>query len=216
MNIPFSPEQFFGVFVGYNTTIWPTQIVLNLLAVVAIALCLRPNVPSRIVSAILGALWMWTGVVYHIMFFSTVNPAAFLFGLIFVAQGFLFVVLGSFRQALMFRFQRTLRGYAGWVLIVYGLLVYPLLGYLLGHVYPASPTFGAPCPSTIFTLGLLLWTTNKVKPYLFILPFLWSIVGFLAALSLGVFEDVGLLLAGVVGTALLTMRSGAGTPMTSG
>jgi hypothetical protein len=208
MNLPFTLEEFMGVFAAYNTAIWPAQIVLNLLAAVTIALCLRSESRSRIVSALLGAFWIWTGVVYHLLFFSKINPAAFLFGLMFVAQGSLFIILGTLKQGITFRFQRTLRGYAGAVLLAYGLLIYPLLGYLLGHLYPASPTFGAPCPTTIFTFGLLLWTTTKMKVYLLGLPFLWSIIGFVAALKLGILEDVGLLLAGLVGTMLLMMRRG--------
>jgi hypothetical protein len=39
-----------------------------------------------------------------------------------------------------------------------------------------------------------------------IIPFMWSLLGFSAALSLGVREDLGLLLAGVLSVALLLWR----------
>ncbi|MBI4418255.1 MAG: hypothetical protein HY563_05725 [Ignavibacteriales bacterium] len=38
------------------------------------------------------------------------------------------------------------------------------------------------------------------------IPALWSLIGFTAALRLEVLEDIGLLVAGVVGTALLVIR----------
>ncbi len=39
--LPFTVEQFYGVFREYNTTLWPAQIVLLVLAVVAVALSFR-------------------------------------------------------------------------------------------------------------------------------------------------------------------------------
>ena len=66
-----------------------------------------------------------------------------------------------------------------------------MLGYFLGHRYPAAPSFGLPCPTTIFTLGLLLWKRDKMPAWLFLIPLLWSAIGFSAALVLGMKEDVG-------------------------
>ena len=93
--------------------------------------------------------------------------------------------------------------------MLYALLIYPVLGSMLGHVYPQSPTFGLPCPTTIFTFGILLWTDKQVPIPVLIIPFLWSIIGFTAALSLGITEDTGLLIAGVVSTLLIVLRNRA-------
>jgi hypothetical protein len=65
----------------------------------------------------------------------------------------------------------------------------------------------APCPSTIFTFGLLLWTTKQVPGYLLIVPFLWSVVGMSAAVNLRVPQDYGLVVAGVLGTALIPIQN---------
>jgi hypothetical protein len=80
-----------------------------------------------------------------------------------------------------------------------------VLGHLFGHIYPKSPTFGLPCPTTIFTFGLLLWTDKKIPKYVLVIPFLWSIVGFSAAVNLKVYEDFGLLVAGIIGTVLILL-----------
>jgi hypothetical protein len=85
-------------------------------------------------------------------------------------------------------------------------MIYPTLGYFLGHIYPKSPTFGLPCPTTIFTFGLLLWTDVKLPKTILIIPFLWSLVGFTAALTLGILEDTGLLVSGVLGVGLILFR----------
>jgi hypothetical protein len=87
------------------------------------------------------------------------------------------------------------------------MLGYPLLGSAFGHLYPVSPVFGvAPCPTVIFTFGLLLWSTARVPGYVLVIPFLWSLLGFSAAVSLGMREDYGLVVAGLLGTALLLLR----------
>jgi hypothetical protein len=203
MNLPFTVDQFLSVFVAYNSSIWPMQILLNIIACTAIVLCFRPAVPSRFISGLLGTLWIWTGVVYHGLFFSVINPVARLFALFFVIQGILFFTFGTIRNTIDFRFTRTWRGYTGAVFFLYALVLYPLIGQALGRVFPASPSFGAPCPTTIFTFGLLLWTVGRLNWYIYILPFLWSILGFTAALQLGIREDIGLLGAGVGGTIIL-------------
>jgi Family of unknown function (DUF6064) len=62
----------------------------------------------------------------------------------------------------------------------------------------SSPTFGLPCPTTIFTLGMLLWLDKTPPLYLLIIPLLWSLIGTVAALKLGIREDVGLLVSGAL------------------
>ena len=207
MSLPFTTDQFLAVFALYNNSIWPVQILLNILGILPIILCFRSKVPSVLISVLLAGLWVWTGGVYHMVFFSSINPAAFVFGGLFVLQGVLFFFSGAVKREISFGYQANARGYAGALLLAYGLVVYPVLGYFLGHVYPYSPTFGAPCPTTIFTFGLLLWTTTGVRWYLLIIPCLWSLIGSTAALSLGIREDIGLLISGILGAALLTMRN---------
>jgi hypothetical protein len=198
--------MFLDVFVRYNTALWPAQIVLNAVAVACVALCFRAAVPSRFISTLLALLWIWTGLVYHILFFSTINPAAFIFGGMSICQGLLFLLEGSFRGRIAFGGPSGVRGTVGALCILYALLIYPVLGYALGHAYPAAPTFGAPCPTTIFTFGMFLWSVVRIRWYMVIMPFLWSLLGSSAAWTLGMREDFGLLIAGLAGTALLFVR----------
>lgn len=42
-------------------------------------------------------------------------------------------------------------------LVAYAMVIHPVIGILVGHTWPAMPMLGiAPCPTTIFTIGLLL------------------------------------------------------------
>ena len=95
----------------------------------------------------------------------------------------------------------------GLLFIAYALIIYPLIGTYLGHGYPRLPTFGLPCPTTIFTFGIFLMADKKFPLSLLVIPLIWSIIGFFAALSLGITEDYMLLVAGVTGTALIVMKN---------
>jgi hypothetical protein len=207
VNLPFTTEQFFEVFEQYNRTVWPYQIVSNLLALVALISAIKHySCSNRVISAILTLLWLWVGIVYHLHFFAPINPAANIFGPLFILQGLIFAYYGVLQPRLKFHYCTNIYGIAGGVLIMYALLIYPLLGSVFGHVYPKSPTFGLPCPTTIFTFGLLLWTGSKLPKSVLAIPFIWSLIGSAAAFTMGVREDVGLLVAGVACTTLVIIR----------
>ena len=209
MNIPFTVEQFFAVFRDYNEAIWPAQIIAYILGILALVLAVRKiNLSDRIISAILAVFWVWMGIFYHILHFSVINPAAWVFGIVFILQGLLFLVAGTFLGKLSFRFKLESLPLLGAFFILYAMVIYPLLGLFFGHVYPAAPMFGvAPCPTTIFTIGVLLWAAKKVPGYLLIIPFLWSLIGMSAAINLRVPQDYGLVAAVVIGTVLILVRN---------
>jgi len=204
MKLPFSIEQFLEVFRNYNLAVWPAQIVLWLLAVMVIILATKSRPFSgKYISGLLAFFWLWMGIVYHLMHFTEINKGAYFFGGLFIIQGILFGIVGVWQNKLVFQFKPNLSGLTGGLLLLYALIIYPLLGYALGHVYPASPTFGLPCPTTIFTFGILLWTDKKLPFFLLIIPLLWSVIGFMAAVSLGIKEDIGLLIAGLLAGFLI-------------
>lgn len=209
MNIPFTVEQFFNIFRTYNEAIWPAQVVAYLLGVITLALAIRQNkLSGQIISGILALFWIWMGVFYHIVYFSPINPIARIFGAFYIIQGLLFLLVGTLYGKLSFRFSYKPIPILGACFILYAMAVYSLLGMTFGHNYPSAPIFGvAPCPTTIFTFGILLWATTNVPVYMAIIPLLWSIVGMSAAISLKVPQDYGLVLAGVLGTALIIIQN---------
>jgi hypothetical protein len=204
MKIPFSIDEFLDVFECYNLSVWPVQIILNLFAIVACFAVLKNSKQvNRIVFSILSFLWLWMGLVYHIIFFSPINPAAKVFGALFIVQSLLFLYSGVIKSNLELKFNTSWVGVLGLILIGYSVIIYPILGYMWGHSYPNSPTFGVPCPTTIFTFGLLLYSVHRVPWYILIIPLLWSVVGFSAALNLHILEDFGLVLAGLLATTII-------------
>lgn len=208
MQVPFSLGDFLNVFKSYNQTIFPLQIVSYFIAFLSIYFLFTGNKNlNKIISITLSFFWLWMGIVYHIIFFSTINKAAYIFGAFFIIQGIMFAGCGLIRKKLSFGYSKNIYNYIGIVFLLYALIIYPVLGYNLGHSYPYSPTFGLPCPTTIFTFGILLFTNKKMPLHLLIIPLLWSVIGFNAALTLTIYEDTGLLIAGVTAFTLLLISN---------
>jgi hypothetical protein len=198
--MPFTVEQFFDVFESYNRAIWPAQIVTYILGIIIVFLVmLKDNDFGRIISGILATVWLWTGVCYHLLHFSLINSIAVIFGIFFVLQGLLFILIGTIQGKLSYQFIYKPFPIGGAVIIFYAMVAYYLLGVLWGHSYPRAPVFGvAPCPVTIFTLGLFLWSKKPVKWILLIIPISWSLIGTMAAIQLRVPQDYGLGLSGLL------------------
>ncbi|GAB2658778.1 DUF6064 family protein [Arenimonas aestuarii] len=211
--LPFNADQFFAVFRVYNEAVWPAQVILAGLALAALWLVARPNRWSNQgVAAILGLFWLWLGLVYHLAFFTTINPMAFAFATFSTLGGLVFLWFGVVRRKLRFRLAMDVWGLSGLALVVFGLLVYPALSVLAGHRYPAFPTFGLPCPTTIFTVGMLAFLVPPYPWLPLVAPVLWCLVGAWAAFLLGVPQDAALLLAAAVGVCLFRRSRAAGPP----
>jgi hypothetical protein len=207
MYLPFTTEQFFRVFAEYNQAVWPTQIILYVAAFLAVLLAVKRHSHSdEIINAILASFWLWMGVIYHAIYFSTVNQAAYIFGAFFILQALILIEAGVIKNMLRFRFRPDVFGITGAGLLVYALIIYPVAGYFLGHRYPASPTFGHPCPTTIFTFGMLLWADGRVPIRVILIPLTWSLMGLSAALTLTMTEDIGLIIAALVSSSMIVMR----------
>lgn len=206
--VPFTTTEFLRVFERYNNAIWPGQVLIYFVGLAAIGLILaRHNLASKLVSLTLAFLWLWMGIVYHVLFFSTINRAAKLFGALFIIQSMIFIFAGVLSSRLSFKLRSDVRAVMGCVLMMYSLIVYPILGLALGHTYPAGPTFGVPCPTTIFTLSLLLAAGRNMRFYMVLIPVLWSLMGLWATISLRMYEDLGLVVAGLITVLLMRPKA---------
>ena len=201
MHLPFTAAQFHEVFAKYNAAVWPTQVGLLMLALGALWLVVRPRARSdAVISAILALLWLWLAV-YHLAFFRRINPMAVAFAALAVAQGVALLWWGVHGYV---RFERPggWRGWAGGALLVYALAIYPVLSRHSGYAYPYIPTFGLPCPTTLYTVGLLAFLSRPYRWQLFIVPVLWSLIALPAAFLLSVPQDLGLAASAALGIAL--------------
>ncbi|MDR2947325.1 MAG: DUF6064 family protein [Candidatus Adiutrix sp.] len=189
MNVPFTSAQFWEVFAQYNSSVFPMQFLLFFAGCSALLLCSRTKDFSKTIGFALGSLWIWVGLVYHILVFTQINKAAYVFGAAFITQGVIFIVLTR-RNQLRFVFDNSLTRRISFFFILFGLLLYPLIGCLLGKPLAHSITLGLPCPTTIFTFGLLGLQAAAIKKRFMIIPLIWSFIGLYAAVSMGVYQDV--------------------------
>lgn len=202
--MPFSADEFFEVFADYNRSLWLGALGLWLYAAAAVLILARRGSAGRFMAAMLAVQWVWAGVVYHAGFFTSINPAAWMFAALFVVESALLVWFGVVRGQLEFSPTVTPLGIASWGLIVYALL-YPAIVQADGHTYPAAPTFGVPCPTTLLTIGVLLSARRPWPRVVALIPMAWAVVAGSAALLLGVRADLMLWVSAAALTASLLL-----------
>jgi uncharacterized protein DUF6064 len=205
MTLPFTRDAFLDVFSQYNAVCWPAAIVLWVMTATAGLLVLRRGVAARpFALSTLVVLWAWSGVVYHFAFFSRINPAAPLFGALFVVEAVVLAWQGALLRHLQFTQHNPVRLAAGSALVAYALL-YPAIVLASGGDYPRMPTFGVPCPTTIATIGFFIAADRPLPRAMAVIPILWAATAGSSAFLLGVPADLMLLVAGAAMTIDVSM-----------
>jgi hypothetical protein len=200
--LPFTSDQFFGVFAQYNRTFIVVVVALWLASTATLVFVSRdPARRSRTLSLFLGALWLWNAGAYHVLFFTRINPAAWLFAVLFLVQAGLFFGAQAGKRIEYFS-STGWRHRVGLGLVAYA-LAYPFLTIALGHSYPETPTFGVPCPTGILTIGVLVSAHGHLPLTLAIVPIVWGFIGGSAAALLAVPTDYVLLGAGMLLTVIV-------------
>jgi hypothetical protein len=196
VGLPFTSDQFFGVFAEYNRSFWFVALAWWLASMAALAGAWRnPRQWSGALLYLLAALWIWTAVAYHALLFTSINPAAWLFAGLFTIEGILLFRAAAGRQSEPLSRTGLISSF-GIVLVCYA-LAYPFLSFTIGHRYPDIPTFGVPCPTAILTIGFLLTVRGGPPTSLAVIPAVWAFIGGSAAVLFGVWTDYMLLAAGI-------------------
>lgn len=194
MSLPFTEQDFLLVFAAYHEASWPVVLISWGFAVLLVAGVVRHTVRPVTVLVFLAFLWGWSGVVYHAVFFTKINPAAWGFAVLFVVEAAGLLWLAVNRRSVVFAVGRNRRGWIAGVLMSYA-VIYPILVWLSGHQYPSAPVFAVPCPTVLFTAGTLLAATPALPRWLYAVPVAWAVVGGSAAFLLGMTPDLMLFAA---------------------
>ena len=199
-DLPFTTDAFLAVFTRYNEAIGPfVPLLLWLLAALGLLVgARRGRRGARVTFIALALLWLWSGAVYHWMFFRRLESIGALFAILFATQGALLAWRGSLVGNVPIGLHRDWQTVLGAAVIVYAMLLYPAVGIALGHRAPAAPTFGAPCPVVMLTLGVLALVRPRPPLPLLLVPFAWTLFATSAAVQLGMWEDLGLPAAAVL------------------
>jgi len=202
--MPFSVEMLLDYFAVYNERIWPMQLLGYVAGLLTLVPLFRPGKTwNRVVTGVLALLWLWIGLVFWL---QAASQMAMLYvpTVLFTVQGVLFLYALA-RDRITYGPAGRVATAVGLTFIAYALAGYPLVGLWVGHVYPhavLSPLF--PCPAIILTFGVLLFA-RRMPLHLLVIPTFWAMSGVLW-FYLGMVEDAGLVIAGVVGVVMLTAR----------
>ena len=204
--LSFNIDEFLNLLETYNLKIWPLQIIAFIIGFIAVIFAFKKTqFSSKVILACLSLFWIWNGVVFCLLFWATIYKLAYIFAIFCFLQGILFI-LALFRSDFEIHFRPGLRSIIGIVFIVYAIIGYQVFGYFIGHDYPQFFPFGlVPCPTTIFTFGLFLMTERKFSRFYLIIPIIVASGGFMVVPQ-GILEDIGLILAGIIGTYLVLKR----------
>jgi hypothetical protein len=203
----FTIEMLLNGFAVYNERIWPMQLVgYAIVLLTLVPLFRRGKMWNWVVTGVLALLWLWLGLAFWLPA-AMRSPMYYVPVALFILQGILFIVALA-RGSIAYGPERRVDTIVGIALVSYALIAYPLVGMLVGHTYPhmaLPPLF--PCPATVLTFGVLFFA-QRVPRHLLIIPALWAFTGILW-LSIGMVEDIGLLLSGIVGVVMLFVRERA-------
>ena len=202
----FTIEDFMLVLENYNSSIWPMQIFVYILIILVIFFSFKSTKYSqKIVLGILSFIWLFNGIVFSLLYWAPSHIFGYIFGICCILQGLIFLY-GLKKSDIIISFPGITYLSIGIIFVVYALIGYQVFGYYLGHIYPRFFPVGlVPCPTTIFTFGVFLIISKKIPIKYYVIPLIISLGGFLAA-SKGIYEDIGLVIAGLLGTILIIGR----------
>lgn len=132
---------------------------------------------GRGIAAILALCWLWVAWSFHWQRYASINLAAGYFAWAFVVQALLLLWLGVVRGRLAPGPASRLQQRAGLGLLLFALLLFPLMGLLLGRSWTQAEVFGmAPDPTALATLAVLLLAGARPAWWLYPIPVAWCAI----------------------------------------
>jgi len=173
----FSARTYQRLIESTNTDVWPLQMV-TLMAGMGLLLWLgRPHSQrrDRVVFVLLALAWAWVAWDFLHRRFATINWAADYAALLFALQAVALLWVGVSRGGRVRRRKLSPTDPVAILLIVLGVIVYPLLAPMLGRPWVQAEVFAvAPDPTVITTLGFLL-LAEPPRRLLIVVPVLWCL-----------------------------------------
>ncbi len=200
----FSPATYYRLLEAHNRDLWPAQ-VIPVIAAIALSRRLRAGDARSGTFLLLAAGWAMSGILFHGLRYATINWAATWFAGGFLLQALLLAFL-AYRLRTPAQSAGVTRA-LGWLLLGFGLLVYPLLPWLTGRPLWQAEIFAlTPDPTVIATLGLLVLHSGRARWLLLPIPLLWCAIGGATLIAMDSPTAFLLPLAGIL--ALVAMARG--------
>jgi len=173
----FSSRTYYRLFELYNLEWWPLQLLALALGAAVLVLWRRGGERAgRAIAAILALGWLWVAWGFHWQRYASINPAAGYFAWAFALQALLLLWLGV-RGRLAPAPASRLQQRAGLGLFLFALLIFPLVGPLLGRSWTQAEVSGmTPDPTALATLGILLLAGARPAWGLYPIPVAWCLI----------------------------------------
>jgi len=184
--LPYDVDVFFVAMARYNASWWPAPLVGALLALVAVALVLRPpagreRLAAGLIGVVLAGFALQVGAVHQLEMMARLNFMATVYGWAWIAHAALVALAVSVWGGIRFR-RRDRRDALGLAIALAAVVAYPLAVVAAGQDWRAVPLVGtAPDPTALFTAGFALTARGRARFALMVLPLAWAGVAALSA-----------------------------------
>jgi len=183
-------------------------IPITLTAVIGISLLLLlfklKRLGCNIFKITLGVTYFFTGfLLLYAMIFLAFFPNVIGFTISLIIAIFILIDLKRKRIVLKENSSKKIC-IISYFLVITGLVFYPLFQLALGQLWPRLILFGAgQCPTTILTIGILIITIPNTSKFLLALTSITGIMTGILLVLLGIYVDLLLLIAGIIGALYL-------------
>lgn len=207
----FSPRTYWRLFELHNLAWWPAQPLWVLAGMGWLWWARRPaSAVLRVGAAGLAAAGAFVAMAFLLPRYAPINWAAPAFALVFLAQALGLAALAT--RADLHAAPPGPRRRIAALLCGWALLGHPLLAPVFGRPWLQGETFGlAPDPTTIATLGFLLWVGDTGHVTRWLLRLLWTVATAWCAVSTATMWTMGSAQGFVVLAVVLLALAAAST-----
>lgn len=207
--IPYSPEVYHSQLGYYYQATSPAHLLAIGIGLLLLVLVARPSARGPLISQlIIASFWIWTGAIFHRVYFAELNWAAEYFGYAFIAQGLLVGLHAILYTDKVYQTPPLAR-VTGCVLVVVAMIFSPTIAAVAEAPIATAHLFGiTPLPLIIATWGVLLVSAARLPLWLLVIPLIWTVWEGLIAHALGLWPDVALaVISGAGGLFLITLKA---------
>ena len=199
-----STEAFWSQVAAYNEATWLVAIAMIVSgAFMTWRVFLRPGAKTdRWMKVLLCFAFAWNGVIFFLIYQE--NPLSRFVGAPLSLLVSLFFALDIRSQKTQFQRPRATRKRVATLIGMAVVVLYPAIGWPLGHRYPGVLLPSFPCPLTVFAIVLVAAAAPKADKKVFIALLPWALMGLPKCFgALDCYEDCILFAWGVSGLVAL-------------
>ncbi len=200
-----SANEWWAVLINYNENISPFQWIWGILAIMLTLFWITSTsqIAETMFKAYLSISFFWIAIAFFLILGTSLPPIRFGESLCFLSLGTLFGYDTIQNKKILLKPEQKVNQVL-FALALIGTFSYPLLGLLIGHVYPQMIIYGTfPCPTAALALAVLMWSIPNFKWHhwiIILLLLIWAIPFpiFIQIPRFKTYEDIIMLTLGLI------------------